>query len=346
MHYLIIYGTRPEFIKLYPLIKELRLSSKVTVVSTGQHTDLLNQAHTSFNYKPDISLTIENKGNLTNNLAEILKGLQSIFISFDRVVVHGDTLSTLGGALFAFFNNMQLIHIEAGLRSGDLKSPFPEEMNRILVSRIANYNFCPDDLAEFNLLNEGVSGNKIFVVGNTITDSLRLIKHKLKTNVLTNKMKIILVTMHRRENFNGLLIELCKSINELSQKYEVRFILHKNPEARLLIKENISPNKNIILLEALPYVEFINQIILADIILSDSGGVQEECAFLNKKLLIIRNTTERPIVLSDTIKICSDKSFDISNNVNLLLALKNKKNKFTKLGNGHVAKQIVKILSN
>ncbi len=346
MHYLVIYGTRPEFIKLFPLIKELKLANKVTVISTGQHTDLLDQSHSSFDFKPDISLSLDNQGVLLNNLADILKSLQNNLLQIDRVIVHGDTLSTLGGALFSFFNKIDLIHIEAGLRSGNIQSPFPEEMNRLLVSRIAKYNFCPDKLSEKNLINEGISNDKIFVVGNTITDSLRLIKNKLNQTPKNNtNQKSILVTMHRRENFDGLLIELCKSLNDLSKNYQIKFILHKNPQARKLINDNLILNKNIYLLEALPYIEFINNIIASDLILSDSGGVQEECAYLNKKLLIIRNTTERPVVLSETIKICSDDKFDITTNVDILLNLPNNDNKFTLLGDGYVSSNIVRILN-
>jgi UDP-N-acetylglucosamine 2-epimerase (non-hydrolysing) len=327
---LIIYGTRPEFIKVKSLIDELTLEKiPFKTLFTGQHKDLVT-------FKADFNLKITN--NVNNRLNNIINNctliLDEWFEGIEYVLVQGDTTSVLGLALTAFNRGIKVIHLEAGLRTYDNKNPYPEEMNRQLVSRIADINLCPTNNNSFNLVNERVMG-KSYVVGNTGLDNL--LKYKLNCEY-NNK---ILVTLHRRENHNKIQ-DWFKTINQLAvdnPEYEFILPVHPNPN----VKKYISVLTNVKVINPLPHDELIQLLIKCSLIITDSGGLQEECSFFNKKCLVCRETTERPESLNMT-------SFLIENPNKLKEAFNHHiDNKIVNFecpfGDGKASKKIVKILN-
>jgi UDP-N-acetylglucosamine 2-epimerase (non-hydrolysing) len=327
---LIIYGTRPEFIKVKSLIDELTLEKiPFKTLFTGQHKDLVT-------FKADFNLKITN--NVNNRLDNIINNctfiLDEWFEGIEYVLVQGDTTSVLGLALTAFNRGIKVIHLEAGLRTYDNKNPYPEEMNRQLVSRIADINLCPTNNNSFNLINERVMG-KSYVVGNTGLDNL--LKYKLNCEY-NNK---ILVTLHRRENHNKIQ-DWFKTINQLAvdnPEYEFILPVHPNPN----VKKYISILTNVKVINPLPHDELIELLIKCSLIITDSGGLQEECSFFNKKCLVCRETTERPESLNMT-------SFLIENPNKLKEAFNHHiDNKIVNFecpfGDGKASKKIVKILN-
>jgi len=303
-----VVGTRPEAIKMAPLIARLKDSGefKCKVITTGQHTDMLYQALSSFKITPDFDLNLmKERQSLSYLTTSILKGVGNLLDEEkpDMVLVHGDTTTTFASALSAFYRKIPVGHVEAGLRSGDPYLPFPEEINRIMTDDLSSLFFAPTSLASKNLIGEGKDPSRIFITGNTIIDSLLWTLRNGKPapsesiREIPHNGRIALVTVHRRESWGNPLISICNAIKELSSLYEDLYIIvpmHMNPEVRNVIYEKLSNVERVCLCDPLPYSEFINIMQKSYLILSDSGGIQEEAAALKKPLLILREKSERP----------------------------------------------------
>jgi UDP-N-acetylglucosamine 2-epimerase (non-hydrolysing) len=309
---LFIFGTRPEAVKMAPLVKEFEKHSKefnIKVAVTGQHREMLDQVLKFFDIKPDYDLNLMKPNQtLFDVTADALRGMEKIIdeVNPDLIVVQGDTTTVFAGALAGFYKKIKVAHLEAGLRSGDKYSPFPEEINRILTGHIADYHWAPTDKAKENLLKEGVSEDKIFVVQNTVIDALFLALELLKKEgdekyqeffkeIDFNK-KVVLVTAHRRESFGEPFENICNSVKELSIKYpEVEFVypVHLNPNVREVVYSILSDIPNVHLIEPLDYPYMVWIMNKAYIVLTDSGGVQEEAPSLGKPVLVLRDVTER-----------------------------------------------------
>ena len=325
---MLVFGTRQEAIKMCPLVKELQKRSnefETIVCVTGQHREMLDQVLTIFDVKPDYDLNIMKQGqDLTDVTARVLTGLRNVFQQCrpDVVLVHGDTTTSTAGALAAFYAQIPVGHVEAGLRTHNMYSPWPEEMNRQLTGRIATYNFSPTPLSEKNLLEEKAHGNT-YVTGNTVIDALHMVVDKLSTDSalaeeqnrvlleagyditrLANGRKLVLITGHRRENFGDGFIHMVTAMKDLSEKYtDVDFVypMHLNPNVRKPIHEVFGDDltrPNFFFIEPLQYLEFVHLMSRVNIVLTDSGGIQEEAPGLGKPVLVMRDTTERPEALS------------------------------------------------
>ncbi|TYK38359.1 non-hydrolyzing UDP-N-acetylglucosamine 2-epimerase [Bacteroides pyogenes] len=325
---MLVFGTRPEAIKMCPLVKELQKRSeefKTIVCVTGQHREMLDQVLTIFDVKPDFDLDIMKQGqDLTDVTARVLIGLRDVFKECrpDVVLVHGDTTTSTAGALAAFYAQIPVGHVEAGLRTHNIYSPWPEEMNRQITGRIATYNFSPTPLSEKNLLEEKAHGDT-YVTGNTVIDALHMVVEKLSTDIalaeeqdkvlfevgydvtrLNNGRKLVLITGHRRENFGDGFIHMVTAMKDLSEKYtDVDFVypMHLNPNVRKPIHDVFGEDltrPNFFFIEPLQYLEFVHLMSRAIIVLTDSGGIQEEAPGLGKPVLVMRDTTERPEALS------------------------------------------------
>lgn len=324
---MLVFGTRPEAIKMCPLVKEFQKDTKnfeTIVCVTGQHRQMLDQVLTIFDVKPDYDLNIMKQGqDLTDVTARVLTGLRDVFKECrpDVVLVHGDTTTSTAGALAAFYAQIPVGHVEAGLRTHNIYSPWPEEMNRQITGRIATYNFSPTPLSEKNLLEEKVHG-KIVVTGNTVIDALHMVVEKLKNDLalakeqeeilakagydvmrLKDGKKLVLITGHRRENFGEGFIRMVTAMKDLSEKYpDVDFVypMHLNPNVRKPIHEVFGEDltrPNFFFIEPLQYLEFVYLMEKSTIVLTDSGGIQEEAPGLGKPVLVMRDTTERPEAL-------------------------------------------------
>jgi UDP-N-acetylglucosamine 2-epimerase (non-hydrolysing) len=344
---LIVFGTRPEAIKVAPVIKEFQkypAEFQTIVCVTGQHRQMLDQVLHLFEIVPDYDLNIMKDGqDLYDITARVLARMQNVIkeVQPDVVFVHGDTTTSMAAALAAFYQQIPIAHIEAGLRTHNIYSPFPEEMNRQITSRIATYHFAPTQLNKENLLNEGVKEDYIAVTGNTVIDALKMVINKIKSNDnLQNEIKetllksglpermvnsffqspisnhkLVLITGHRRENFGDGFLHICKAIKTLAEKYpEVDFVypMHLNPNVRKPIKEifgdlvsgHQSPFSNLYFVEPLEYLPFVFLMERSTLVLTDSGGIQEEAPGLGKPVLVMRNTTERPeAVQAGTVKL-------------------------------------------
>ena len=347
---MLVFGTRPEAIKMCPLVKEFqkRVDEFETIVCvTGQHREMLDQVLKIFDVTPDIDLNIMKQGqDLTDVTVRILNGMRDVFKECrpDVVLVHGDTTTSTAAALAAFYAQIPVGHVEAGLRTHNIYSPWPEEMNRQVTSRIATYNFSPTPLSEKNLIEEKAMG-KIYVTGNTVIDALHYVVNKLKNDeaiakeqdaVLLNAgydvtrladgKKLVLITGHRRENFGDGFIRMVTAMKDLSEKYpEVDFVypMHLNPNVRKPIHEVFGEDltrPNFFFIEPLQYLEFVHLMSKATIVLTDSGGIQEEAPGLGKPVLVMRNTTERPEALeSGTVHLVGTDYDKIMNEVSTLL---------------------------
>ncbi|HML70027.1 MAG TPA: UDP-N-acetylglucosamine 2-epimerase (non-hydrolyzing) [Macellibacteroides fermentans] len=378
---MLVFGTRPEAIKMCPLVKEFQKHPeefKTVVCVTGQHREMLDQVLTIFDVKPDYDLNIMKQGqDLTDVTARVLTGLRDVFKECrpDVVLVHGDTTTSTSGALAAFYAQIPVGHVEAGLRTHNIYSPWPEEMNRQITGRIATYNFSPTPLSEKNLLKEKVQGN-IYVTGNTVIDSLHMVVDKLKTdeiltkeqdNVLAaagydvtrlaNGKKLVLITGHRRENFGDGFIRMVTAMKDLSEKYpEVDFVypMHLNPNVRKPIHEVFGEDltrPNFFFIEPLQYLEFVHLMSKANIVLTDSGGIQEEAPGLGKPVLVMRDTTERPEALSSgTVHLVGTDYNKIMYEVSTLLDDQFAYDKMSKAvnpyGDGKACDRIVRILND
>ena len=350
MKVMLVFGTRPEAIKMCPLVKEFQKhpSEFETIVCvTGQHREMLDQVLKIFDVIPDYDLNIMRLGqNLTDITARVLTGLRDVFKEChpDVVLVHGDTTTSTAGALDAFYAQIPVGHVEAGLRTNNLYSPWPEEMNRQLTGRIATYNFSPTLLSESNLKAESALGN-IYVTGNTVIDALHMVIDKLNAdealakeqdNVLTaagyditrlaDGKKLVLITGHRRENFGDGFIRMVTAMKDLAEKYpEVDFVypMHLNPNVRKPIHEVFGEDltrPNFFFIEPLQYLEFVHLMSKANIVLTDSGGIQEEAPGLGKPVLVMRDTTERPEALkSGTVHLVGTDYEKIMKEVSTLL---------------------------
>jgi UDP-N-acetylglucosamine 2-epimerase (non-hydrolysing) len=314
---LLIFGTRPEAIKMSPLIREFqkyptRFETRVCV--TAQHREMLDQVLSFFEITPDYDLNLMRPGqNLFQLTADVIVGLKPVLEEFkpDAVFVHGDTTTSSAAALAAFYAGAKVAHVEAGLRTYNKQAPFPEEMNRQITSRIADYHFAPTETAKQNLLNEGITENSIIVTGNTVIDALLWAQEKLKhyhddeirelenmTDFIdTSQKKLILITGHRRENFGEGFLNICKAIRRVAETHDdVRIIypVHLNPNVQKPVYELLSGLSNVKLIPPLAYPAFVWLMNKSYLILTDSGGVQEEAPSLGKPVLVMRETTERP----------------------------------------------------
>ncbi len=347
---MLVFGTRPEAIKMCPLVKEFQKNPKefeTIVCVTGQHREMLDQVLTIFDVKPDYDLNIMKQGqDLYDVTARVLTGMRDVFKECkpDVVLVHGDTTTSTAAALAAFYQQIPVGHVEAGLRTHNIYSPWPEEMNRQITGRIATYNFSPTPLSEQNLIEEKAPG-QIFVTGNTVIDALHMVVDKLKTNEqlakeqevilktagydvarLNGDKKLVLITGHRRENFGDGFIRMVTAMKDLSEKYpEVDFVypMHLNPNVRKPIHEVFGEDltrSNFFFIEPLQYLEFVYLMEKSAIVLTDSGGIQEEAPGLGKPVLVMRDTTERPEALkSGTVHLVGTDYDKIVTEVSTLL---------------------------
>lgn len=347
---MLVFGTRPEAIKMCPLVKELQNRSeefKTIVCVTGQHREMLDQVLQIFDVQPDYDLNIMKRGqDLTDVTTRVLSGLRDVFkeVQPDIVLVHGDTTTSMAGALAAFYAQIPVGHVEAGLRTHNIYSPWPEEINRQITGRIANFNFSPTPLSEKNLIEENAQG-RIFVTGNTVIDALHMVVDKLSNDPilstkqdiilsdagydvsrLLNGKKLVLITGHRRENFGDGFIRMVTAMKDLSEKYpEVDFVypMHLNPNVRKPIHEVFGSElirPNFFFIEPLQYLEFVHLMNKATIVLTDSGGIQEEAPGLGKPVLVMRDTTERPEALvSGTVRLVGTDYDKIMTEVSALL---------------------------
>lgn len=378
---MLVFGTRPEAIKMCPLVKEFQKHNdefETIVCVTGQHREMLDQVLDIFEVKPDFDLNIMKQGqDLYDVTARVLTGMRDVFKECkpDVVLVHGDTTTSTAAALAAFYQQIPVGHVEAGLRTHNIYSPWPEEMNRQITGRIASYNFSPTPLSESNLKEEKSQG-KIYVTGNTVIDALHMVVNKLKNdeslakeqkgilkkagydvNRLADGRKLVLITGHRRENFGEGFIHMVTAIKDLKNKYtEVDFVypMHLNPNVRKPIHEvfgeDLSNLDNMFFIEPLQYLEFVYLMEKATIVLTDSGGIQEEAPGLGKPVLVMRDTTERPEALaSGTVHLVGTDYQKIMDEVSTLLEDDNAYEKMSKAvnpyGDGKACERIVKILA-
>ena len=379
---MLVFGTRPEAIKMCPLVKEFQKHTdefKTVVCVTGQHREMLDQVLTIFDVKPDFDLNIMKQGqDLTDVTARVLTGMRDVFkvCKPDVVLVHGDTTTSTAAALAAFYQQIPVGHVEAGLRTHNIYSPWPEEMNRQITGRIATYNFSPTPLSEKNLFEEKAHG-KVYVTGNTVIDALHMVVEKLKNDKtlateqakvlaeagydvtrLDGGKKLVLITGHRRENFGEGFIHMVTAIRDLKNKYpNVDFVypMHLNPNVRKPIYEvfgdDLSNLGNMFFIEPLQYIEFVYLMEKSTIVLTDSGGIQEEAPGLGKPVLVMRDTTERPEALaSGTVHLVGTDYNKIMNEVSALLDDADAYNKMSKAvnpyGDGKACGRIVKILND
>ena len=376
---MLVFGTRPEAIKMSPLVKEFQKypeKFETIVCVTGQHREMLDQVLRIFDIQPDYDLNIMKQGqDLYDVTAKVLIGMRDVLKETrpDIVLVHGDTTTSTAAALAAFYQQIPVGHIEAGLRTHNIYSPWPEEVNRQITGRIATYHFAPTSLSKDNLLQEGISGEQIIVTGNTVIDALYMVVEKIKNDGilscelekvlkasgydisrLSDGRKLVLITGHRRENFGDGFISMCKAIKSLSEKYpEVDFVypMHLNPNVRKPIHEVFgeSQRANLFFIEPLEYLSFVYLMEKSAIVLTDSGGIQEEAPGLGKPVLVMRDTTERPEALeAGTVKLVGTDYDKIVNEVSGLLDSQEYYEKMSKAinpyGDGKACSRIVKAL--
>ena len=375
---MLVFGTRPEAIKMCPLVKEFQKypdEFNTVVCVTGQHREMLDQVLKVFGVVPDYDLDIMRQGqDLYDVTSKVLVGMRDVLKEAcpDVVLVHGDTTTSTATALAAFYQRIPVGHVEAGLRTRNIYSPWPEEINRQITSRIATYNFAPTPLSRRNLLEEAVEENKIIVTGNTVIDALRLVvdrihsdsglgreledrilEHGYDTSRLATR-RLVLITGHRRENFGEGFISICDSIRDLGTKYkDVDFVypMHLNPNVRKPIHqvfgEDLHGLGNIFFIEPLEYLEFVYLMERSAVVLTDSGGIQEEAPGLGKPVLVMRDTTERPEALeAGTVKLVGTDYGKIVGEVSLLLDDKEAYEKMARsanpYGDGKACERIVK----
>ncbi|EKO3486890.1 UDP-N-acetylglucosamine 2-epimerase [Vibrio fluvialis I21563] len=335
-----VFGTRPEAIKMAPVVEQLkhdtRFESKVCV--TGQHRQMLDQVLELFDIQPDYDLNIMKAGqDLTDVTSSILLGLRNVLQEFnpDYVLVHGDTATTLSTTLAAYFQQIKVGHVEAGLRTNNIYSPWPEEGNRKVTGSLANLHFAPTSTSLNNLLAENVPEDTIVITGNTVIDALFMVRDKLSRNqeLQSNFMKqfdflktgrrVVLITGHRRESFGGGFERICQAVSELAVKFnDVDFVypVHLNPNVREPVNRFLSGQPNIFLIDPQDYLPFVYLMNRSDVILTDSGGIQEEAPSLGKPVLVMRDTTERPeAVEAGTVKLVGTDISRIVNEVSILL---------------------------
>ena len=320
---MVICGTRPEAIKLAPLITKLKATPQIDVslCSTGQHREMLHQVFELFELTPDFDLDLMQEGQtLTDVTTNILLALDKLFKQHkpDIVIVHGDTNTTMSASLAAFYNGIKIAHVEAGLRTGNIQSPWPEEANRKITSVLANRNYAPTALSRDNLLREGVESDKIIITGNTVIDALNMSLDKLSSDTallseiaaqlpaLSKEKHLVLVTGHRRENLGKGIESLCRALEVLANRDDVQIIwpVHLNPKVGDAVRPILGEKANVHLIPPVQYLEFVYLMDNAKLIITDSGGIQEEAPSLGIPVLVTRDTTERPeAVTSGTVKL-------------------------------------------
>ena len=362
---MLVFGTRPEAIKMCPLVLEMQKDPRIEpiVCITGQHREMLDQVLGIFNIQADYDLNIMKHGqDLTDVTVSILSGLRDVIseVKPDSIFVHGDTATTFAATLAAYYQKVPVAHVEAGLRTGDLYSPWPEEGNRKLTGTLAKYHFAPTDWSQKNLLNEGIRKSDITVTGNTVIDALLWVAHKLDTDdqlhdlieaklpKLDSSKRMVLVTGHRRENFGQSFDNICHSIREIAQRNDVEVVypVHLNPNVREPVDRILKGVPNVHLIEPLDYLPFVALMKKSAIILTDSGGIQEEAPSLGKPVLVMRDTTERPeAVTAGTVKLVGTNQDVIVNEINKLL---DNDDAYLKMsfahnpyGDGHACKHII-----
>jgi len=333
-----IFGTRPEAIKLCPLILSMQKDSgfETNVCVTGQHREMLDQVLDAFSVKPDIDLNLMVKNQTLADLtAKIIVAIDRYLSKYkpDMVIIQGDTTTAFCAALTAFYHKIAVGHVEAGLRTNNKYSPFPEEINRVLATRLADIHFAPTNTSRENLISEGINPERIIVTGNTVIDALYLAVEKIKTMSVTipglpseamnNGRPLVLITGHRRENFGKGFENICGAIAELAKRFpSIAFVypVHLNPNVQEIVFSLLNNMKNIYLIEPLSYLPFIALMNRAALVLTDSGGVQEEAPSLGKPVLVMRDTTERPEAIKmGTVKLVGTSKEEIIDNVSHLL---------------------------
>lgn len=377
---LLVFGTRPEAIKMAPLVRHLRTLPDifdVKVCVTGQHREMLDQVLTLFHITPDYDLNVmKHNQDLYDITSRILLGMRDVLhqVQPDIVLVHGDTTTSTTAALAAFYQQIPVGHVEAGLRTGNIYSPWPEEMNRQITGRIATYHFAPTMLSKQNLLHENIDETKIYITGNTVIDALHMVIDTLSVDTdlvedvkisikqsgydvdrLCDGRKMILITGHRRENFGAGFLHICSAIKHLAERYpDVDFVypMHLNPNVRKPVMEILGDGaeKNIFLIEPLQYLPFVYMMKQSYIILTDSGGVQEEAPGVGKPVLVMRDTTERPeAVAAGTVLLVGTDKAKIEQGVSSLLEnvvlYKQMSEAINPYGDGTASLQIANILS-
>ena len=390
---MLVFGTRPEAIKMAPLVLELKKYNtfETCVCVTGQHREMLDQVLQIFSITPDYDLNIMKPGqDLYDVTSRVLLGMRDVLreVKPDVVLVHGDTTTSTAAALAAFYQQIPVGHVEAGLRTNNIYSPWPEEMNRQLTGRIASYNFSPTELSRSNLLNEGIDAEKITVTGNTVIDALHLVVDKISSNTSLRQelaevlrqsgydinrlndtqRRLVLITGHRRENFGEGFLHICTAIKDLSMKYpNVDFVypMHLNPNVRRPIAKIFEGNEqltinsqsvnekypNMFFAEPLEYLSFVYLMEKAYIVLTDSGGIQEEAPGLGKPVLVMRDTTERPeAVAAGTVKLVGTDYDAIVSNVSELLDSLHTYEQMSKAvnpyGDGKACQRIINVLKS
>lgn len=381
---MLVFGTRPEAIKMAPLVKEFQKHTgyfETFVCVTGQHREMLDQVLRLFEINPDFDLDIMQKGqDLFDVTSRVLLGMRNVLreIKPDIVLVHGDTSTSTAAALASFYEQIPTAHVEAGLRTFNIYSPWPEEMNRQITGRIAFFHFAPTELSKRNLLSEGISENRIFVTGNTVIDALHIVIDKIKSDdsikfdlditllksgydinrlSVNDQRKLILITGHRRENFGDGFINICNAINFLAAKYaDVDFVypMHLNPNVRKPIQQVFGDNNalhNVFFIEPLDYLPFVYLMEKSFLVLTDSGGIQEEAPGLGKPVLVMRDTTERPEAIeAGTVKLIGTNYNNIISEVSNLLESSFSYNFMSKAvnpyGDGLACSRIVAYLKN
>ena len=355
---LIVFGTRPEAIKMAPLVKEFQKNKEdfiIKVCVTAQHREMLDQVLELFEIEPDYDLNLMKQGqDLYDITSRVILGMKDVLQDFrpDIVLVHGDTTTTASTALSAFYQQIKIGHIEAGLRTGDLLSPLPEEANRQITGVLTNYHFAPTTTSKENLIKENKDSDSIVVTGNTVIDALFLALDKIKNSkglelkiinqlssfnyTIQNNKKIILVTGHRRENHGQGFINICEALREIAltnRTFDIVYPVHLNPNVQKPVYEILANIANIYLIEPLQYEEFIYLMDKSYFIITDSGGVQEEAPSLGKPVLVMRNTTERPEALeAGTVKLVGTDIKKIVNEANELI---NNQSTYIKMSKAH-----------
>lgn len=371
---LIVFGTRPEAIKMAPLVKEFEkhiLQYEAKVCVTAQHREMLDQVLNIFDIEPSYDLDLMKSGQtLYDVTAGVLQGMKNVLDDFnpDIVLVHGDTATTFAAALAAFYQQIKVGHVEAGLRTGDIYSPWPEEANRQLTTQITTYHFAPTSTSRENLLKENVKNKSIVVTGNTVIDALFLALEKIKNDpalekdiiqkLATNKyefkstQKVILVTGHRRENHGQGFVNICEALKEIALKnpnFDIVYPVHLNPNVQEPVRKLLSDIKNVYLIEPLQYEQFIYMMDKSYFIITDSGGVQEEAPSLGKPVLVMRDTTERPEALeAGTVKLVGTNKDLIIKEAQKLIDNKNAYEAMSRAsnpyGDGYACEKIIKAL--
>ena len=362
---MVVYGTRPEAIKVAPVIKALEADPNLEpiVVVTAQHREMLDQVNQVFEIEPDVDLNLMAHGQTLNSIAgSVISKIDEVLAEHepDAVVVQGDTTTVMGAAIAAFNREIPVVHLEAGLRSGDINSPFPEEANRKIVSQIARVHLAPTMVSRSNLLADGVPEEKIHVIGNTVIDALqwaveRPVEFSLPElrALESDDRRVLLVTTHRRENLGDNMVNIGKAMRHLATNYPDLLIIwpaHKNPKVRASIAPQIEDLDNVISIEPVEYGEFSHLINASDIVLTDSGGIQEEAPSLGKPVLVLRENTERPeAVDAGTVKLIGTATEKIISEVSRLLddkkSYRDMANAVNPYGDGHSAGRSVDILN-